>query len=413
MFNRYRGNKSSNNRRSFGNSSFRGRRNFSGRRSSNKRKGFAFNESMFIKEAKPISEDIPYVPITNFASLDINKQLKDNIKNKNFNTPTPIQDKAITPILDGKDFLGIADTGTGKTAAFLIPMINKVMKDRETNVLIISPTRELAEQTNKELFTLTKGLGIFSVLTIGGSSINNQIYNLRRGFNFVIGTPGRLKDLYDRKVLNLNIFNSIVLDEVDRMLDMGFVNEIKFLISLLPSTRQSLCFSATIEGRVEKIIDSLLKPGYVKVSIKTGETAANVAQNIVRIQNHDEKLSKLEELLATEGFDKVLVFANTKGQVDKIDQYLYERGFKVDSIHGERRQNQRRRSVDNFKTGRAKILVATDVAARGLDINNVTHVINYDIPVTYEDYIHRVGRTGRANRKGMALTFVESSGMLN
>lgn len=372
-----------------------------------RRSGFVFDEKMFVKKAIPIAQTEEYIPKIRFSELDVDQALKNNIKNKGYDIPTPIQDQTLVNIMEGNDLLGIADTGTGKTAAFLIPMIDKILKDRSSKILIITPTRELADQINQELYTLTRDIKIYSVLCIGGSNINNQIYNLKRGYNFVIGTPGRLKDLFDRQILDLQGFNTIVLDEVDRMLDMGFVHEIKHLISFLPENRQSLCFSATVDQKVEEIINAILKENYIKVSVKTGETAQNVEQDIIRISRHDEKIPKLIELLNTEGFERVLVFVNTKREVDHLDKQLFDQGFKVTSIHGEKRQRERQRAIESFKNGRAKILVATDVAARGLDIKNVTHVINYDIPMNYEDYIHRVGRTGRANKMGIALTFVE------
>lgn len=385
---------------------FRGRQSNTRTRSP-RRESYKFNESTFVKKIEQLSVQEEYKPSFKYADLDVHPTLKQNIKSKNYENPTPIQDKSIVHIIQGKDLLGIADTGTGKTAAFLIPLINKVKKNQGSKVIIITPTRELAEQINKELYVLTKDMRIFSVECIGGSNLQKQIYNLRRGYNFVVGTPGRLKDLHDRKVLNLAGFDTVVLDEVDRMLDMGFVNEIKHLISFLPEHRQSLFFSATVDRKVEGIIDLILKKDHIKISVKTGETAQNVDQDIVRIERHDHKLPKLEELLQSDGFDKVLVFVNTKRQVDKIEKHLYTQGFKVESIHGDKRQNVRKRSIEKFKEGHAKVLIATDVAARGLDIKDVTHVINYDIPNNYEDYIHRVGRTGRANKKGFALTFVE------
>jgi ATP-dependent RNA helicase RhlE len=387
-------------------SSFGGNRG--GRGAGARRQGFAFSESMFVKKAQPSAATIEYVADFKFQDLDVHEVLKKNIATKKFDTPTPIQNGSIPHIIKGMDVLGIAQTGTGKTAAFLIPLVNKVLLNRNSKILIITPTRELADQINEELYFLTRDLRLFSVQCIGGTSINNQLYNLRRGYNFVIGTPGRLKDLFDRRALDLSSFDTVVLDEVDRMLDMGFVNEIKHLISFLPEERQSLFFSATIDRKVEDIINVILKKDHVKVSVKTGETAENVEQDIVRIDRHDDKIPKLEELLSSEGFDKVLIFVNTKREVDHLDQHLYDKGYDVESIHGERKQNQRKNSITNFKSGKAKILIATDVAARGLDINNVTHVINYDIPMNYEDYIHRIGRTGRANKLGKALTFVEN-----
>ncbi len=370
---------------------------------------FNFDEKMFVKKSVVESEKVEYVPTFKFEDLNIHSSLKKNIRLKNFNIPTPIQDQSIIHIINAKDLLGIADTGTGKTAAFLIPLIDKVARNPRSKVLIITPTRELADQINQDLYALTRDMRIFSVQCIGGCNINNQISNLRRGYSFVIGTPGRLKDLFNRKVLNLAGFDTVVLDEVDRMLDMGFVNEIKHLISFLPTDRQSLCFSATVDRKVEGVINVILKKDYIKVSVKTGETAEYVEQDIVRIERHEDKIPKLESLLSSDGFDKVLIFANTKRQVDQLNKHLYGKGYKVESIHGDRRQNERKRSIENFKAGRSSILVATDVAARGLDIHNITHVINFDIPMQYEDYIHRVGRTGRANKKGYALTFVERS----
>ncbi len=364
------------------------------------------DESKLIQKAMPIEAQTPYKPRISFSELEIDSVLKRNIKSKGFTIPTPIQDQAIPHILQGKDLLGIANTGTGKTAAFLIPLIQKVIKDRNKKVLIITPTRELAEQINDELYLLTKDLRIFSVECIGGSNIQFQIKNIRRGFQFIVGTPGRLKDLLERRVYNLSEFSTVVLDEVDRMLDMGFVDEIKFLISLLPAERQSLFFSATVDFKVEKIMKMILKPDYVRVYVKTGETAQNVNQDIVRVTGREDKIAKLESLLKDEKFNKVLVFVNTKAEVDRLNDHLRDIGLRVESIHGDRRQRERKRAIENFKGGKAKVLIATDVAARGLDISNVTHVINYDMPIDYEAYVHRIGRTGRANKMGEALTFV-------
>lgn len=361
----------------------------------------------YIKKAEVGKDVIVHVPEWNYEELKVSKQLKTNILNHKYVHPTPIQEKAILPILEGKDFLGVANTGTGKTAAFLIPLVEKVLADRSKKVLIVVPTRELAAQINDELFVLTKNLGIFSVQCIGGANISGQINGMRRGFNFIVGTPGRLNDLIQRRVLNLSTFSAVVLDEVDRMLDMGFVDEIKDLIKQLPESRQSLFFSATMNVKVEKIMELILKHGYIKVSVVTGETAKNVDQDVIRVRDRDAKILKLKELLDTDGFDKVLVFASTKREVDKLEKMLHQDGFRVDAIHGDKRQNSRQRSIDNFKRGISKVLIATDVAARGLDIANVTHVINYDEPNTYADYIHRIGRTGRADKSGVALTFVQ------
>lgn len=365
------------------------------------------DERLYIKRVEYTQEFEEYVPKYKFVDFNIDPVLKENISQKGYNMPLPIQDQAIPYILEGKDLLGIANTGTGKTAAFLIPLIQKVIKNRNSKIIIITPTRELADQITDELFILNRYLSIFSVKCIGGTSIINQIKNLRRNHNFIIGTPGRLLDLIKRKELNISNFSTVVLDEVDRMLDMGFIEDIRSIIKLLPKERQSLFFSATVDPKIEGIIRLILKPGYIKISVKTGETSKLVNQEVVHYSGFSEKLSKLEILLKSEKCEKVLVFVNRKYEVDKLDKHLYTRGFQVDSIHGDKRQSQRQRAILNFKRGKSKVLIATDVAARGLDISGVTHVINYDPPNNYQDYIHRIGRTGRVDKFGTALTFIE------
>jgi ATP-dependent RNA helicase RhlE len=345
-------------------------------------------------------------PTYSFDDLDIARELKENIRRKGFLTPTPIQDQAIPHILLGKDTVGIANTGTGKTGAFLIPLLDKVFKNNSERVLIIAPTRELAEQINEELYLLTKSMRINSVLCVGGMNIGPQMYKLRNPHNFIIGTPGRLLDLVNRRMIDLSKFKTIVLDEVDRMLDMGFINDIKLIISQLPEDRHSMFFSATMNPGVERVMSMFVKE-YVSVSVKTGETADNINQDVIHVTNRDEKVLKLEELLLSDQLQKVIIFVRTKIGVEKLDDHLYRKGFKVDSLHGNKTQSKRKRALANFKNGSANILVATDVAARGLDVPNVTHVINFDMPDTYEDYIHRIGRTGRASQIGNALTFVE------
>jgi superfamily II DNA/RNA helicase len=250
---------------------------------------------------------------------------------------------------------------------------------------------------------------IFSVRCIGGNGISGQIRNIRIGFNFIIGTPGRLKDLMDRRILNMAVFQNIVLDEVDRMLDMGFVDEIRNIISLLPKEKQSLFFSATVDTKIDALIKTILKPDYKKVSVVQGSTSQNINQDVVYFKDYEEKQTKLKDLVQSKINQRVLVFVNTKREVDRLDKMLYESKFSVDSIHGDKRQTMRKRAIDNFKAGQTDILIATDVAARGLDIPKVALVINYDVPNNYQDYIHRIGRTGRANEIGDALTFVRKS----
>lgn len=279
------------------------------------------------------------------------------------------------------------------------------MSYRGTKVLIVVPTRELAAQIREEMRKLGQGMNIYSTLCIGGSNLNQQMHDLRRESNFVIGTPGRLKDLIERKALNLSQFGVIVLDEVDRMLDMGFIHDIRQLIALLPKERQSLFFSATLSSQIRTLIDSFTRSA-VMISVKTQDTAENVDQDIVRVAG-PQKVSMLENLLRKEEFRKVLVFGRTKHGVEKLSTTLYKRGFKVAAIHGNKPQHRRNQAIQAFKQNMVQILVATDVASRGIDIADITHVINYDPPATYEDYIHRIGRTGRSNKKGIALTFVE------
>ena len=392
------------------NYSFKNRKNngsrkqfFGKRNSSNEQNDVEISRYVRKAVVRELSED--YIPKNQFSDLDVTPQLKKNILAHGYIQPTPIQDQAIPIILQGKDLLGIANTGTGKTASFLIPLIEKVLKDKNEKVLIITPTRELALQIVDELKAFSRSLNIYSAVCIGGSSISPQMYTLKKNPNFVIGTPGRLKDLINRRCLDLSRFSNIVLDEVDRMLDMGFVHEIKHLISLLPTKRQSLFFSATISRDANNLIERLLT-NPVKVSVKSGDTPDNVEQDVIRVKDKSKKIETLHDLLIKEEFKKVLIFGRTKRGVENLSNTLRERGFKSDSIHGNKSQAKREKVLKLFKTNQLQTLVATDVAARGLDIADITHVINYDPPATYDDYIHRIGRTGRANKTGKALTFV-------
>ena len=405
----------SSNTRSFGPSkrSGFGGRSFGGSRSNFSRgRGGSFGRnkidiSQFInRAAQKKGEEKPYIVRNKFADFNIDPRLKQNILKKGYSDPTPIQDQSIPHLLAGKDLVGVANTGTGKTAAFLIPLINKVLQDRSQKVIIITPTRELAFQIEDEFRGFSQGLSMYSVACFGGANIGRQISSLRRDHNFVIGTPGRLKDLIERRVLDLGRFRNVVLDEVDRMFDIGFFQDIKHLLSFLPKERHSLFFSATVSGKVEGVIrEFLVNP--VTVSVKTGETADNVEQEVVKVNGYFEKIETLHSMLIKEEFKKVLIFGKTKIGVEKLSRTLYAKGFKVESIHGDKTQHRRQKALNLFKMDRVDILVATDVAARGLDISDVTHVINFDLPDTYDDYIHRIGRTGRANKKGQAVTFVE------
>lgn len=363
------------------------------------------NPSLLVKKAGPIAQQEAYKPFHSFEDFAITAELKQNIKAHGYVQPTPIQDSAIPHLLGGRDVVGIANTGTGKTAAFIIPILNKIHADRSQKALIIAPTRELAVQIQQECTAFVRGLNIYSLICIGGVGIGRQIQGLRRNPHIVIGTPGRLKDLKNNRHLNFGAYQTIVLDEVDRMLDMGFIHDIKFIISNLPVVRQSLFFSATLSGSVRDVMHTFLK-NPVTVSVKTQETPQNVDQDIIKT-NGKMKLDVLHELLLQEDFRKVLVFGRTKWGVEKLARALGEKGHKVASIHGNKNQMQRQRALEYFKENRVTVLLATDVASRGLDIADITHVINYDLPETYEDYVHRIGRTGRANKKGIALSFVD------
>lgn len=359
----------------------------------------------FIKKATPNSVDLDYVPQLNFSDFNIDDKLKRNILNHGYLRPTEIQDKAMPEILSGRDVIGMANTGTGKTAAFLISLINKSYLDRNQRVLIMVPTRELAIQIRDEFRIFASGTDLHAVAVIGGENIKKQIYELNHRPHFVIGTPGRIKDLIQRRALNLSIFQNVVLDEVDRMVDIGFIHDMKYIISFLPKFRQSLFFSATVDGKTREILNSFVN-NPVTVSVNKHEVAENIDQDIVRVNNKNEKINVLRELLIKPGFEKVLVFGKTKWGAEKLSKQLIERGFKVAAIHGNKSQNQRQKALQDFKDNNINVLIATDIASRGLDIEDVTHVINYDAPTCYDDYIHRIGRTGRAGKSGTALTFV-------
>ena len=362
---------------------------------------------MFIKKASPSVIESENIINTSFDDFDIVLPLKTNITNHEYTKPTPIQAQAIKPILEGRDVIGLASTGTGKTAAFLIPLIDKLYKDRGQKVLIIAPTRELAVQINEEFRNFAFGMQIYSALLIGGANMYRQIQDLRRKPQIVVVTPGRLRDLIERRTINLQEYANIVLDEVDLMVDIGFIADVKYFISQMPKVRQSLFFSATISPKVQSLLQ-IFVTNPVTVMVKKQETSENVNQDVVQVGNPAEKIGKLHDLLISDGFDKVLVFMRTKHSIDKLHKELEFRGFKLGAIHGNKSQGQRQRILQSFKRDEIKILLATDVASRGLDIDNVTHVINYDLPQTYDDYIHRIGRTGRAGKTGFALTFVSN-----
>lgn len=363
----------------------------------------SFDPSNIVKNM-PVFEQEEYKLEHAFFDFAISGKIKSNISKCGFVNPTPIQDRVVPVVLENKDVVGIANTGTGKTAAFLIPLINKVYLDRNSRILIITPTRELAVQIDKEFRALSQGLNLYSTVCIGGVSIRGQINSLRRRPSFVVGTPGRLLDLYNQKKLDFFHFNNVVLDEVDRMLDMGFIDDIKKIVFKLPRNRQSLFFSATFNERTKSIMSDFSNNPVI-ISVKSQDASSNVHQEIVALKNRN-KVNVLSEILDKKEVEKTLVFVRTKRGADSLNRRLNSVGFKTAVMHGNKTQNQRQRSLQQFKEGRVNVLIATDVASRGIDVNNITHVINYDLPESYEVYIHRIGRTGRVGKKGEALTFI-------
>lgn len=389
---------SGNSQSSFQKNGYRSRGNY-------RRPAKKLDVNLFIKKASNINLE-KYTAQKAFSDFPFAEKLQRNIIDHGYSHPTQIQEQTIPHLLDGRDVIGISNTGTGKTAAFLIPLVNKVFLDRNERVLIVTPTRELATQVADELRVFIRGMDMDIASCIGGESMQRQEKKLYHSPHFVIGTPGRLKDLIERRKLNLQLFRNIILDEVDRMVDIGFIQEIKYFISLLPKKRQSLFFSATTSEKVKEILNSFVTDP-ITIMLKQQDTSENVDQDIVRVNSGSNKLDTLENLLTNNGFNKVLIFGRTKWGIEQLTRDLLLRGFKVASIHGNKTQGQRQRALEQFKQNSVNILLATDVASRGLDIENVTHVINYDAPESYEAYIHRIGRTGRAGKQGIALTFVE------
>jgi ATP-dependent RNA helicase RhlE len=345
-----------------------------------------------------------------FKDLGLHAAIADRCERVGYIEPTPIQKQAIPIVLEGGDIIACAETGTGKTAAFLLPIINQQVRHlnkRGLRVLILSPTRELTTQIEAACKQfLPKGLT--SAAVIGGTGYGKQEQALRRGVNILIATPGRLIDFMEQGLVDFKDLQTLVLDEADRMLDMGFIPAIKRIVKAIPEKRQTLFFSATMAGEIESIAMSIVKdPTWIEVS-KRGTAAATVDQKAYPVaQQH--KLPLLLELLEKEQFERVLVFTRTKRGADRIAHILEKRDHKSNRIHGDRSQSQREAALKAFKTGKSRILVATDVAARGIDIDSVSHVINYDIPEAPEDYVHRIGRTGRAGNSGQAITLFTSA----
>ena len=341
----------------------------------------------------------------NFRDLGLRAEMAERCKHIGFTEPTPIQKQAIPVILKGGDVIGTAETGTGKTAAFLLPVIQRLGENYRpgTSVLVLAPTRELATQIEEECRRFSPK-GITCAALIGGTGYGKQTQALKRGANILIATPGRLIDFMERGLVSFKGLSTLILDEADRMLDMGFLPAIDRIVSSCPKQRQTLFFSATMAGDIERIARRMVKdPTFVEVS-KRGKAPVTVDQKAYPV-SHQYKLPLLLDLLGRDDLERVLIFTRTKRGADRIAHILEKREHKSNRIHGDRSQSQREAALASFKSGRSRILVATDVAARGIDIDAVSHVINYDVPEAPEDYVHRIGRTGRAGNKGHAITF--------
>lgn len=355
-----------------------------------------------------------------FQELELSEPLLHALTDEGYTDPTPIQEQAIPFVLQGRDLFGCAQTGTGKTAAFAIPIIQMLHQKaagtnkgyRHIKTLVLTPTRELAIQIDKSFATYGKHTAIKHNVIFGGVSQSAQLNALKSGTDVLIATPGRLLDLMNQGYIHLEDIQFFVLDEADRMLDMGFIHDIKKIIRVLPKERQTLFFSATIPSTIVQLADSLLR-NPVKVEVTpVSTTAEKVEQSVFMVAKQDKALL-LVHLLQEKGIDRTLVFTRTKHGADKIVKYLNKVDIKADALHGNKSQNARERALDDFKNNRLKVLVATDIAARGIDVDNLTHVINFDLPDVPETYVHRIGRTGRAGNSGIAFSFCDAEERIN
>ncbi len=371
-----------------------------------KNNGKSLNPDLFIKKAGSY-EIKEYKSFRLINELPVHRSIISNLEKKGYTSPTEIQDKTIEAILCGKNLMGLAQTGTGKTGAFLIPLIhNLLQKETLFQVLVVSPTRELAMQIDSEFKSIASGLELYSTCLIGGTSVQRDVSNLRRPSHIIIGTPGRIADMVRQRALRLSSFTILVLDEFDRLLDMGFATEIQRLVDGMNNRRQTILFSATEEKSQRKLIGELLENPF-EVRVRNENISAdNIDQDIITVKEGEKKIDILLNMVRDKSFEKVLVFADTKRGVSRICRDLRRGGIKADEIHGDKSQNYRIKALDSFKNRKIQVLVATDVAARGLDISLVSHVINFQQPKDMESYIHRIGRTGRAGASGKALTFI-------
>jgi ATP-dependent RNA helicase RhlE len=350
--------------------------------------------------------------MTDFSGLELAQPLLRAISDEGYTTPSPIQEKSIPALLKGKDLLGVAQTGTGKTAAFALPLLHRLAASGEKSLprrpraLILAPTRELAGQINDSLRAYGRNVPLRSAAVFGGASIRPQIKLLAKGIHIIVATPGRLLDLMNQGHLQLDAVEVFILDEADRMLDMGFIPDVKKITAALPHRRQTVMFSATMPKSIQGLADGLLKEP-VRVEVAPGATTAEKVDQKVLFVAKDKKRALISELMADEAIERVLVFTRTKHGADRVARHLDQCGIKSDAIHGNKSQNARQRALNSFRSGKIRALVATDIAARGIDVDGVTHVINFDLPNEPESYVHRIGRTARAGAKGIAISFCD------
>ena len=365
------------------------------------------DSTLLVKEADPGAAEKTFRSGRRMNDMPISASLRQILAIKGYERPTEIQDRTLEALLQGRDLLGIAQTGTGKTGAFLIPIIEQLLHVRvKPFALVVVPTRELALQVEQEFKSMTKGLGLYSACFIGGTNINRDLQVLRRHSHVVIATPGRLLDLANRGAISLGNFRTLVLDEFDRMLDMGFIRDVNRILEGMKQRRHTMLFSATLDKSQQSLINNILKdPVTVKVS-QGDRTGDGVDQEVIRVQAGEDKFKILNDMLSRDEFTKVLLFEETKHRVSRLCLKLNKAGIQAEQIHGNKSQSARQKALQAFKQGSVQVLVATDVAARGLDVSDVSHVINYQVPQTHNSYIHRIGRTGRAGKAGKAYTFI-------
>lgn len=357
--------------------------------------------------------------MTDFTGFNLAQPILRAIADEGYTTPSPIQAKAIPALLQGRDLLGVAQTGTGKTAAFSLPLLDRLASNgskpqsRKPRALILAPTRELAGQINDSIRAYGRHMHLRSTVVFGGASIRPQIKTLAQGVHILVATPGRLLDLMNQRHLRLDDVEVFILDEADRMLDMGFIPDVKKITAALPKKRQTMLFSATMPGTIQGLADGLLNDP-VKVEVAPAASTVDKIEQSVLFVAKDKKRSLLGELMSDEKIARVLIFTRTKHGADRVAKHLHQSGVSSDAIHGNKSQNARQRALSSFRSGKVRALVATDIAARGIDVDGVTHVINFDLPNEPESYVHRIGRTARAGASGIAISFcdIEERGYL-